>query len=71
MHLVTTVSGSPGFLILPWIDILNLDSHIPFLVHRRLPDDWAQRYTVTPVLMQTLVKTPRFTGVLYTCARCG
>ena len=40
-------------------------SHILSLVRRQLPDDWTQRYNVTPVLIETFVETPRFTGALY------
>ena len=32
---------------------------------RQLPDDWTERYNTTPVLIETFVETPRFTGALY------
>ncbi len=32
---------------------------------RQLPDDWTARYNVTPMLIETFVETPRFTGALY------
>ena len=61
---------NPRFLILPWVTIPNLDSHILSLVRlslvrRQLPDDWTERYNTTPVLIETFVETPRFTGALY------
>ena len=59
------VVDNPRFLILPWITIPNLGSHILSLVRRQLPDDWAERYNTTPVLIETFVETPRFTGALY------
>ena len=59
------VIDNPRFLILPWITIPNLGSHILSLVRRQLPDDWTERYNVTPVLIETFVETPRFTGALY------
>ena len=34
------VVDNPRFLILPWINIPNLGSHILALIRRRLPDDW-------------------------------
>ena len=58
------VIDNPRFLILPWIVIPNLGSHILSLVRRQLPDDWTERYNVTPVLIETFVETPRFTGAL-------
>ena len=42
------VVDNPRFLILPWIKIPNLGSHILAIVRRRLPDDWAERYNTTP-----------------------
>ena len=58
---------SPGYrtVTLPWIKIPNLGSHILALVRRRLPEDWAERYNTTPVLIETFVETPRYTGAVY------
>ena len=35
---------NPRFLILPWINIPNLGSHILAIIRRRLPEDWTERY---------------------------
>ena len=35
------------------------------LVRRRLPEDWAERYGIAPVLIETFVETPRYTGAVY------
>ena len=59
------VIDNPRFLILPWIRIPNLGSHILALVRRRLPRDWTRRYSTTPVLVETFVEVPRFTGGVY------
>ena len=59
------VVDNPRFLILPWIEIPNLGSHILSLVRRRLPTDWTERYNTTPVLIETFVETPRYTGAVY------
>ena len=56
---------NPRFLILPWIKIPNLGSHILALIRQRLPDDWTERYNTTPVLIETFVETPRYTGAVY------
>ena len=58
------VVDNPRFLILPWIEIPNLGSHILALIRRRLPEDWAERYNTTPVLIETFVETPRYTGAV-------
>ena len=40
-------------------------THILALVRRRLPEDWAERYNTMPVLIETFVETPRYTGAVY------
>ena len=40
------VVDNPRFLILPWIEIPNLGSHILALVRRRLPEDWTEPHAV-------------------------
>ena len=62
---LSLVVDNPRFLILPWIEIPNLGSHILAIVRRRLPGDWAERYNTAPVLIETFVETPRFTGAVY------
>ena len=59
------VVDNPRFLILPWINIPNLGSHILAIIRRRLPDDWTERYNTTPVLIETFIETPRYTGAVY------
>ena len=34
-------------------------------IRRRLPEDWTERYNTTPVLIETFVETPRYTGAVY------
>ena len=53
------------YLILPWVRIPNLASHILSEARRQLPQDWYDRYKVAPVLMETFVEIPRFTGAVY------
>ena len=59
------VVDNPRFLILPWMVIPNLGSHILSLVRRRLPEDWTARYATTPVLCETFVEIPRHSGGVY------
>ena len=59
------VVDNPRFLILPWIKIPNLGSHLLAILRRRLPIDWAVRYHTAPVLIETFVETPRYTGAVY------
>ena len=52
------VVDNPRFLILPWIEIPNLGSHILAIVRRRLPGDWTERYNVTPRAHRDLRRDP-------------
>lgn len=59
------VVNNARYLIMPWVTIPNLASHILAQVRRQLPQDWHDLYQITPVLMETFVETPRFTGTVY------
>ena len=59
------VIDNSRFLVLPWVRVPNLASHILSLVRQRLPRDWQRRYNLTPVLIETFVEIPRFTGTTY------
>ncbi len=56
------------YLILPWIRIPSLASHLLACLQRQLPDDWQQRYRLRPVLLETFCETPRFAGTCYRAA---
>jgi len=55
------------FLILPWVEVPHLASHILSLAARRLPADWLTAYGVRPLLLETLVDPP-YTGTCYRAA---
>lgn len=65
LHLIV---NNARFLILPWIKYRNLASHLLARISRRLADDWHARYAYRPVLLETFVEKPRFTGTCYKAA---
>jgi len=65
LHLIV---NNARFLILPWIQCKNLASRVLALAARRLADDWDSRYAYRPVLLETFVERPRFTGACYKAA---
>jgi hypothetical protein len=65
LHLVVNNSR---FLIVPWIHKKNLASRVLSLVSRRLSGDWYAAYAFRPVLIETFVEKPRFTGTCYKAA---
>lgn len=62
------VVNNSRFLILPWVHVKGLASHILAVCARRLPADWAARYGVRPLLLETLVDPTRFRGTCYRAA---
>jgi hypothetical protein len=59
------IVNNSRFLILPWVQVRNLASHVLSLLQRKLPKDWAQAYGVEVVLMETFVDSRRFRGTCY------
>lgn len=53
------------FLILPWIRIPHLASHILSLVSQRISADWCERYGHALYLLETFVERERFRGTCY------
>ena len=56
------------FLLLPWVRVRNLATHVLGRAARRLPQDWWEHYRVEPVLLETLVDPSRYTGTCYRAA---
>ena len=56
------------FLILPWVQVHNLASHLLSRVAQQLPTDWFRAYHVQPLLLETLVDESRFHGGCYRAA---
>lgn len=65
LHLVV---NNARFLILPWVRCPNLATRLLSMAARRLGQDWQQRYSYRPVLVETFVQTPRFRGTCYKAA---
>jgi len=61
------VVNNARFLILPWVEVPHLASHILSLAARQLPADWLAAYGVEPLLLETLVDRP-YTGTCYRAA---
>lgn len=56
------------FLILPWVRVANLASHILSLAARQMPRDWLAAYRAQPLLLETLVDATRYHGGCYRAA---
>jgi hypothetical protein len=65
---LSLVVNHSRFLILPWVRIPRLASHILARAARQVPADWLAHFGVEPVLLETLVDPARYRGVCYRAA---
>ena len=65
LHLV---ANNARFLILPWVDVPNMASHVLGKNVRRLSKDWEARYGHRVLLVETFVDTARYRGTCYRAA---
>jgi hypothetical protein len=56
------------FLILPWVRVRHLASHVLSLIARRLSGDWQDKYGHPIHLVETFVERERFAGTCYRAA---
>ena len=62
------VANNHRFLILPWVQVPHLASHILGRISRRLPEDWQTQYGHPVHLLETFVDRERFKGTCYRAA---
>lgn len=65
LHLLT---NNMRFLILPWVRVPHLASHLLGQVARRICADWRNKYGHPIYLLETFVECERFRGVCYQAA---
>ncbi len=56
------------FLILPWVEVKHLASHLLGNLSRRISDDWQQMYGHPVYYLETFVDPTRFRGTCYRAA---
>lgn len=62
------IANQQRFLILPWVRVAHLASHLLALATGRLSKDWQGRYGHPLWLVETFVEADRFTGTAYKAA---
>lgn len=62
------IANQQRFLILPWVHVAHLASHLLALAVRRLAQDWQGRYGHPVWLVETFVQEQRFAGTAYNAA---
>lgn len=62
------VANQQRFLVLPWVRVPHLASHLLAQASRRLSADWQARYGHAVWLVETFVESDRFTATAYKAA---
>jgi hypothetical protein len=62
------ITNQQRFLILPWVRVPHLASHVLALAVQRLSEDWQRRYGHEVWLVETFVEEDRFEGTAYRAA---
>ncbi|MHB1463466.1 MAG: Druantia anti-phage system protein DruA [Armatimonadota bacterium] len=62
------IANNTRFLILPWVRVPLLASHLLSRIARRLSRDWQGKYGHPIYLLETFVEQERFTGTCYRAA---
>lgn len=62
------VINNSRLLVLPWVRVPHLASHVLGLLARQVQEDWQQRWGYRPVLMETFVDPAQHRGVCYRAA---
>ncbi len=62
------IANNSRFLILPWVRVADLASHILGRIARRINADWQKRYHHCIHLLETFVQPDRFRGTCYRAA---
>ncbi len=62
------IANNQRFLILPWVRVDHLASHILGQITQRIAADWQQRYRHPIYLLETFVQPDRFRGTSYQAA---
>lgn len=62
------VVNNSRFLLLPWVEVKNLASHVLARGLRQLARDWPEQYAIAPWLVETLVDGRRYRASSYRAA---
>jgi hypothetical protein len=62
------IAYNTRFLILPWVGVPHLASHILGRMAARIPADWGQSYAHPIYVLETFVDPTRFRGTCYRAA---
>jgi hypothetical protein len=62
---LSRIANNMRFLILPWVRISHLASHLLALSRRRISTDWQEKYGHPILLLESFIEQRRFAGTCY------
>ncbi|MDR4503177.1 MAG: IS701 family transposase [Candidatus Scalindua sp.] len=62
------VLNNSRFLIMPWVEVKNIASHILSRVVRQLQKDWVEKYGTRLLFLETFIDPSKFSGTCYQAA---
>jgi hypothetical protein len=65
---INLITNNMRFLIMPWVRVPHLASHILALISRRISMDWEDKYGHPLYMLETFVEKERFNGTCYRAA---
>lgn len=65
---LSCITNNMRFLVLPWVQVPHLASHLLAKIARRISSDWIQKYGHPIYLLETFVEQDRFRGTCYRAA---
>ncbi len=65
---LSLIANNNRFLLLPWVNVPHLASHILGKICRRINQDWQKKYNHSIYLIETFVEKERFRGTCYKAA---
>ncbi len=65
---LSLIANNNRFLLLPWVNVPHLASHILGKICRRVNRDWQEKYKHPVYLLETFVQKDRFKGTCYKAA---
>jgi len=68
MRGLSLMTNNSRFLVLPWVNVPHLASHILSLIAKRISSDWELKYGHGLCLLETFVECGRFKGTCYKAA---
>ncbi|MEA2014633.1 MAG: DUF4338 domain-containing protein, partial [Thermodesulfobacteriota bacterium] len=65
---INFITNNTRFLVLPWVRVPHLASHILGKIMRRIQQDWTDKYAHPIHMVETFVERDRFKGTCYKAA---